>query len=743
MPTYTAPTPRSTGYLVTAGNWNSELVDNMLYFKDAPVFDTAVVIGSASTAGIRLDLESGALAVREGDDTGYGPMNVGAITTSGALLLTANDAAALGSSTVAWSDLFLASGGVINFANGDVTITHSADVLAFAGAATAYTFATGAVRPSADDGAALGASGTAWSDLFLASGGVVNFSAGDTTITQSSGKLTIGGSGAGALDVKGAISPTANDGAALGASGTGWADLFLASGGIVDFGAGNTTITQSSGKLTIGGSGAGALDVKGAVSPTANDGAALGVSGTAWSDLFLASGGVVDFGAGNTTITQSAGKLTIGGSGAGALDVKGAISPTANDGAALGVSGTAWADLFLASGGVIDFAAGDTTITQSAGKLTIGGSGAGALDVKGAISPTANDGAALGVSGTAWSDLFLASGSVVNFNNGDVTITHAADTLTLAGASTGYVFSDGPVTVTAGTASAPAITTSGDLNTGVFFPAADTIAMTTGGTDRLRIDAYGNVLLGYTEALASALGLEVARDGAGQIGLSRFSTDANSGSFLIRKSRGTQASPTAVATNDTAGNVSFMVYGGTSYTTIANINAGVPSYVSNSSITGDMRFSTASASTLTERFRITSAGYIAIPSGSRVMLDGVGGGGDTYITESSANNIAIFTGGSERLRLDGSGNVGVNVTSFGTSAAGVLAVKNGTEPTTGPADTVQIYSVDRSAGNTIPAIYCEGSGVTNAGITSTTVTNKIALKVNGTIYYLLATTNAT
>jgi hypothetical protein len=97
----------------------------------------------------------------------------------------------------------------------------------------------------------------------------------------------------------------------------------------------------------------------------------------------------------------------------------------------------------------------------------------------------------------------------------------------------------------------------------------------------------------------------------------------------------------------------------------------------------------------------------------------------------------------QRMVLDISGNLGINTTTFGTSAAGVLSLGTGTAPTTGPADTVQLFSVDRSAGNTIPAVRCEGSGVTNAGITNTTVTTKIAMQVNGTIYYLLATTNAT
>jgi len=46
---------------------------------------------------------------------------------------------------------------------------------------------------------------------------------------------------------------------------------------------------------------------------------------------------------------------------------------------------------------------------------------------------SANDGGAIGASGTAFSDLFLASGAVINFNSGNMTLTHAAGALTLAG----------------------------------------------------------------------------------------------------------------------------------------------------------------------------------------------------------------------------------------------------------------------------------------------------------------------
>ena len=83
-------------------------------------------------------------------------------------------------------------------------------------------------------------------------------------------------------------------------------------------------------------------------------------------------------------------------------------------------------------------------------------------------------------------------GSFTNHNVNFITNNTVRATLSSAGlAVTGTLSATGAVTFPAGTVALPSITTSGDTNTGIYFPAADTVGITAGGGERARIEVTG------------------------------------------------------------------------------------------------------------------------------------------------------------------------------------------------------------------------------------------------------------
>lgn len=86
----------------------------------------------------------------------------------------------------------------------------------------------------------------------------------------------------------------------------------------------------------------------------------------------------------------------------------------------------------------------DTTSTSEDGEIDFHVVSAGTLAARAvmtatAFRPNANDGMALGTAAVGFSDFFLASGGVINFNSGDVTITHSSGLLSASGAIQGRV----------------------------------------------------------------------------------------------------------------------------------------------------------------------------------------------------------------------------------------------------------------------------------------------------------------
>ncbi len=102
---------------------------------------------------------------------------------------------------------------------------------------------------------------------------------------------------------------------------------------------------------------------------------------------------------------------------------------------------------------------------------------------------------------------------------------------------------------------------------------------------------------------------------------------------------------------------------------------------------------------------------------------------------SNATDLAFLLWGSsevERVRFTSTGNVGIGVTVFGTSGVAVLGIGNGTEPSTSPADMVQLYSVDLSAGNATLGLRTETAVVSEVVVSDRT----LSVRINGTTYKL-------
>jgi hypothetical protein len=197
------------------------------------------------------------------------------------------------------------------------------------------------------------------------------------------------------------------------------------------------------------------------------------------------------------------------------------------------------------------------------------------------------------------------------------------------------------VTVADGSATTPSITTTGDTNTGIFFPAADTIAFAEGGAEVMRINSSGNVGIG-TSSPATKLHINNASTSATYLraennnGFALFGVDAGGAAYAGAES----SDAFGLVTNGT-----YRVYINSS----GNVGIGTTSPTNKLHVVGTAKIE---GSTLD----LNDAGTFTISQNTT---------SSALVLRTAASSYMRFdtNGSNERMRIDTDGNLLVGTTS--------------------------------------------------------------------------------
>jgi hypothetical protein len=250
------------------------------------------------------------------------------------------------------------------------------------------------------------------------------------------------------------------------------------------------------------------------------------------------------------------------------------------------------------------------------------------------------------------------------------------------------------ITNALGTVSAPSYTFAGDTNTGIYSPAADTIAFVEGGTETMRLTSAGNVGVGTSSPAE------------------RLTVNSASNEFAIQWSGPgndwvlASAANRAYIRNKTASLETLSILNGGNVG-IGTTNPGAKLQIN---IQDGFRFDVEAGAASTMRFGSASTGE---STGALAWVRSAG----AMTFSSGATGSAL----NERMRIDASGNVGIGTTSPGQR----LTVSGVIESTTGgvrfPDGTTQTTAA--SGGPTLTAI---ASGSLSDG-------SRVVINANGTV----------
>jgi hypothetical protein len=280
----------------------------------------------------------------------------------------------------------------------------------------------------------------------------------------------------------------------------------------------------------------------------------------------------------------------------------------------------------------------------------------------------------------------------------------------------------------AGSAAAPTITATGDTNTGIFFPAADTIAFAEGGTEAMRITSAGGVSFGATGTAYGTTGQVLTSQGNATPIWAAASTSLSG----VTDS----ATPFETSLGSGAGNVN---------TGVQNTFIGFDAGKLNTTGTDNTAVGYQAFDTNVSGLQNTAVGSLALSASTNSNNTAVGFNA-LAVTTTGANNVAL---GSEALLASttATGNIAIgrlalatNTTNSGNTAVGTTALTVatanhntafGTDAGKAVTTGTQNVLIGRSAGNSGTNDLTTGSNNIiigyNAAASSATASNVITL----------------